>query len=88
MPRKRSRAELAAIHTQNPLTDKIDTDGKLKDYHMWVVDMKTHKKVPGSDTIVRSKHYGQAVDSFILEWDKKKRNKMTIGYPVVQGKLK
>ncbi len=87
MTRKRSKAELAAIHTQNPLVNKIDTDGKPKDFHMYVVDMKTHKKVPGSDTIVRSKHYGQAVDSFILGWNKNKRMGMTIGYPAVQGKI-
>ena len=45
MTRKRSKAELAAIHTQNPLVNKIDTDGKPKDFHMFIVDMKTHKKV-------------------------------------------
>ncbi len=48
--------------------------------------MDKHKKVKGSDTIVISDSYGQAVDDFISIWNKDNRMNMDIGYPVVQGK--
>jgi len=96
-----SKKQLAAIHAQDQerrieglkksgqfIQTNVNTDGKEKDWQMWIADMKTHQKVEGSDTIVRSKHgYGQAVDDFIPDWNKKKRMGKTIGYPVVQGKL-
>ena len=58
-----------------------------KDFKLWVVKHpEGSDKVPGSDTVVRSQHYGQAVDDFIMDWNSRKRLNMTIGYPVVQGK--
>lgn len=58
-----------------------------KDFKLWVVKHpEGSDKVPGSDTVVRSQHYGQAVDDFIMDWNNRKRLNMTIGYPVVQGK--
>jgi hypothetical protein len=53
---------------------------------MWIVkDPKGHAKVKGSDTLVLSEHYGQAIDDFITIWNKENRRNMTIGYPQVQG---
>ncbi len=58
-----------------------------KNFKLWVVKHpEGDEKVPGSDTIVRSQHYGQAVDDFIIDWNERKRKGTTIGYPVVQGK--
>lgn len=58
-----------------------------KDFKLWIVKHpEGDEKVPGSDTVVRSQHYGQAVDDFIIDWNQRKRKGMTIGYPVVQGK--
>jgi len=57
-----------------------------KDFKLWVVEHpEKSDKVKGSETVVRSQHYGQAVDDFIIDWNKKKRMGKTIGYPVVQG---
>lgn len=57
-----------------------------KEFKMWAVKHpEGSDKVPGSETIVRSQHYGQAVDDFIIDWNKKKKLNRTIGYPVVQG---
>ncbi len=58
-----------------------------KEFKMWVVkEPNSSDKVQGSDTIVRSQHFGQAVDDYIIDWNKRKRLNRTIGYPVVQGK--
>jgi len=76
------RAKRAGI----PIYDSnVNTDGKTKPYHMWITDMKNHKKVKRSDTIVLSKNFGQAVDDYITIWNKENRLNMDIGYPVVQG---
>ncbi len=57
-----------------------------KDFKLWVVEHpEGSDKVKGSETVVRSQHYGQAVDDYIIDWNKKKRMGKTIGYPVVQG---
>jgi len=59
-----------------------------KDFKLWIVkEPEGHEKVKGSETIVRSQHYGQAVDDFIMDWNKKRKLNRTIGYPVVQGEL-
>jgi len=64
----------------------VNTNNRRKPYHMFVTDMKKHKKVKGSDTIVMADSYGQAVDDFITVWNKDPdRMKNTIGYPVVHG---
>jgi len=58
-----------------------------KNFKLWIVKHpEGDEKVPGSDTIVRSQHYGQAVDDYIIDWNSRKRKGMTIGYPVVQGR--
>lgn len=58
-----------------------------KNFKLWIVKHPEGDDiVPGSETVVRSQHYGQAVDDFIIDWDKRKRLNRTIGYPVVQGK--
>ncbi len=76
------RAKRAGI----PIYDSnVNTDGKTKPYHMWITNMKNHKKVKRSDTMVLAKNYGQAVDDFITIWNKENRMDMDIGYPVVQG---
>ncbi len=76
------RAKRAGI----PIYDSnVNTDGKTKPYHMWITDMKSHKKVKRSDTMVLAKNYGQAVDDYITIWNKENRMNMDIGYPVVQG---
>lgn len=64
----------------------VNVNDRRKPYLMHVTDMKKHKKVKGSDTIVMADSYGQAVDDFITVWNKDpERKKMQIGYPVVQG---
>lgn len=64
----------------------VNTNERRKPYIMHVTDMKKHKKVRGSDTIVMADSYGQAIDDFITVWNKDpERKKMQIGYPVVQG---
>ena len=64
----------------------VNTNNRRKPYIMHVTDMKKHKKVKGSDTIVMADSYGQAVDDFIIVWNKDpNRMKNQIGYPVVQG---
>ncbi len=64
----------------------VNTNNRRKPYQMFVTDMKKHKKVKGSDTIVMADNYGQAVDDFITVWNKDPdRMKKPIGYPVVQG---
>jgi len=63
----------------------VNEDGIRKPYHMWISDMKKHKKVKGSDTLVLAEHYGQAVDDFITIWNKEHRMDKDIGYPVVEG---
>ncbi len=69
-----------------PIYDtRVNSDDIRKPYHMWVTDMKKHKKVKGSDTLVLAEHYGQAVDDFITIWNKEHRMNKDIGYPVVQG---
>jgi len=76
------RAKRAGI----PIYDSnVNTDGKTKPYHMWITDMKSHKKVKRSDTMVLAKNFGQAVDDYITIWNKENRMNMDIGYPVVQG---
>ena len=76
------RAKRAGI----PIYDSnVNTDGKTKPYHMWITNMKNHKKVKRSDTMVLAKNYGQAVDDYITIWNKENRMNMDIGYPVVQG---
>jgi len=58
-----------------------------KNFKMWIVKTPdSSEKVAGSSTIVRSQHYGQAVDDYIINWNKRKRMGKTIGYPIVQGK--
>ncbi len=58
-----------------------------KEFKLWVVkEPNSSEKLGGSETIVRSQHYGQAVDDYIIDWNKRKRLNRTIGYPVVQGK--
>ncbi len=84
---KLSKRQLQAIHAQKKII-KIDSDNKPSNYDMWIVDMKTHQKIPGSESVIKSKSYGKAVDVFILDWNKKKRMGMTVGYPVVQGKIR
>ena len=74
---------------------KIDIDTNIdnpidkfpkKEFKLWIVkEPDGHEKVKGSESIVRSQHYGQAVDDFIIDWNKKRRLNRTIGYPVVQG---
>lgn len=69
-----------------PIYDtNVNEDGIRKPYHMWISDMKKHKKVKGSDTLVLAEHYGQAVDDFITIWNKEHRMDKDIGYPVVEG---
>jgi len=64
----------------------VNTNNRRKPYQMFVTDMKKHKKVKGTDTIVMADNYGQAVDDFITVWNKDpERMKNPIGYPVVQG---
>jgi len=58
-----------------------------KEFKLWVVKEPNSSEIlGGSETIVRSQHYGQAVDDYIIDWNKRKRLNRTIGYPVVQGK--
>jgi len=74
---------------------KIDIDTNIdnpidkfpkKEFKLWIVkEPDGHEKVKGSESIVRSQHYGQAVDDYIIDWNKKRRLNRTIGYPVVQG---
>ncbi|MCP6727115.1 MAG: hypothetical protein KJI69_03765 [Patescibacteria group bacterium] len=64
----------------------VNTNNRRKPYIMHVTDMKKHKKVKGSDTVVMADSYGQAVDDFIIVWNKDpNRMQNQIGYPVVQG---
>ncbi len=64
----------------------VNTNNRRKPYIMHVTDMKKHKKIKGSDTIVMADSYGQAIDDFITIWNKDpNRMKDQIGYPVVQG---
>lgn len=64
---------------------------KAEWYLFWITDMESKKKVPMSDAYVYSKDYGAAVDDFIAWWNNKNNGKgymnMTIGYPVVQGRV-
>ena len=76
-----TRSDIIDITTNrdNPLNEY-----PKKEFRIWVVDSKK-EKIPESETIVRSQHYGQAVDDFLITWNKRKRMGMTIGYPVIQG---
>ena len=94
-----SKKQLAAIHAQDQerrieglkksgqfIKTDVNTDEKEKDFKMWTVDMKSHQKVEGSDTIVRSKHgIGQAVDDYMTVKNRGKKSGDTIGYPAIQG---
>jgi hypothetical protein len=94
---KERRRELAVLGVSENFRDrdvldiKTNKDNSLetfpkKDFKLWVVEHpEGSDKVKGSETVVRSQHYGQAVDDFIIDWNKKKRLGKTIGYPVVQG---
>jgi len=78
---KKSKILNINTNQDNPL-DKFPK----KDFKLWIVkEPDGSEKVKGSETIVRSQHYGQAVDDFIIDWNKKRRLNRTIGYPVVQG---
>ena len=64
----------------------VNTNDRRKPFIMHVTDMKKHKKVKGSDTVVMADSYGQAVDDFITVWNKDpNRMQNQIGYPVIQG---
>jgi hypothetical protein len=74
------------LDIETNLDNPIDKYPK-KNFKLWVVEHpEGSEKVPHSETVVRSQHYGQAVDDFIIDWNKKKKLNKTIGYPVVQGK--
>ena len=63
-------------------------EGKKKEFLMWVVKHPDKPdRIKNSETIVRAEHYGQAIDDFITGWNKQRRNKITIGYPQVQGTI-
>ena len=86
MARKRSKAELAAINAKkNTLNLNSNLDNPLnkypkKNFEMWIVEHPEGKdKIPGSETIVRSQHYGQAVDDYIYDWNRRKKMNRTIG---------
>ena len=65
------RAKRAGI----PVYDtRVNEDDRRKAYLMWVTDMKKHKRIKGSETLVLAEHYGQAVDDFITIWNKEKRD--------------
>ena len=93
--RKERKRELTALGVsdfdRDVLDIKTNRDNSLeefpkKDFKLWVVEHpEKSDKVKDSETIVRSQHYGQAVDDFIIDWNKRKRMGKTIGYPVVQG---
>lgn len=94
--RKERKRELSALgisdfKDRDVLDIKTNKDNSLetfpkKDFKLWVVEHpEGSDKVKDSETIVRSQHYGQAVDDFIIDWNKNKRMGKTIGYPVVQG---
>ena len=98
---KTLRTPAEVLATRDIVTPKVDRDVldittnqdnplstyPKKSFKLWVVKHpEGSEKVPGSETIVRSQHYGQAVDDFIIDWNNRKRNGKTIGYPVVQGK--
>ncbi len=83
------KAKLYAI----PYVQMHDEDGeKYEWYRLWTVDGKTMTKpVPNSEAMVRATDYGQATDDFINWWNAQNggrgRMQMTIGYPVVQGRI-
>lgn len=75
----------STIDINTNIDNPIDKYPK-KEFKLWIVkEPDGHEKVKGSESIVRSQHYGQAVDDYIIDWNKKRRLNRTIGYPVVQG---
>ena len=64
---------------------KLNRTRELKDYKFWVYDKQNDKVVEGSETIVKAPSYGEAVDDFVVAWNKNPRLGMNIGYPNVQG---
>lgn len=64
----------------------VNTNKRRKPYMMWIVKHpEKGDKVKGSETIVMADSYGQAIDDFIITWNKERRMKKTIGYPQAQG---
>jgi len=81
---KRKDPDILDISTNN---DNSLKEFPKKDFKLWIVKHPEGDDiVPGSEKIVRAQNYGNAVDDFIIDWDKRKKLNRTIGYPVVQGK--
>lgn len=72
--------------SQKAILYEPNHDSKVDKWKFWQVDMKTMKKIDGTERTVIASKYGDAVDDYIADWNAK-NPKMTIGYPTVQGKL-